>query len=213
MDVATIVQRVIDLGLNEDAPDTDLQTKALGWVNSAYKEAYNLAATYSWPILYTSATVTITNGVGTLPAAPKRILQIRDTATNRILKPSDYLYVTSIDADANNVGNPARYYIAGSETALRTHPVNSTSVVVNYIAKPADLLISSTETDIKIPAEHHTMLIWAALTEGLVYERGFGNDGMLQIATARKKELLDDYMRWLSHSCVREPQRVKYQDF
>lgn len=212
MDVATIVQRVIDLGLNEDAPDTDLQNKALGWVNNAYKEAYNVAASYSWVRLYETNTVPITNGSGTLPFYPKRLLSVVDTNTKRQLKQSDIGYITDIDPGLVRTGSPARFYTEG-DTTIKTHPTNSTSLRIVAIRQPAELTLTSPETDIKIPPHHHELLIWGAMSEAMMFERGFGNEGLLQVAAARKTILMDNYMREMRESATRAPQRTESQEF
>jgi hypothetical protein len=212
MDVATIVQRVIGLGLNENAPDTDLQVKALGWVNNAYDEAYNVAASYAWVRLYETNTITVTNGTGTLPFYPKRLISVVDVPTKRVLKQSDIMYVLSIDPVLERTGNPARFYTEG-DTTIKTHPRNSTTVRCVAIRQPGELTLTSTEADIKIPPQHHELLIWAALPEAMMYERGFGNEGLLQVANARKTILMDNYMREMRESATRAPQNTIYQDF
>lgn len=212
MDVATIVQRIIDLSLNENAPDTDLQNKALGWLNNAYKEAYNIATSYAWPRLYSSHTITITNGVGSFPFYPRRVMSMVDTTTNRVLKMSDIVAITEIDPAVSRIGSPAKWYTSG-DTSLYTHPINSTTLRAILVPQAADLTLASTEADIKIPPHHHELLIWASLIEGIMYERGFGNDTLLQVANARKTQLLDNYMREMRDSVARDDQRVKFQDF
>lgn len=213
MTPATIVQRIIDLGLNESAPDTNLQAKALGWLNSAYQEAYGEAAKYALPILKQTVNVTITNGAGTLAAPYRRIYNIVDTVTKRVLKPSDIGYVRSIDPMLERTGDPARYYFDGSETSIKTHPKNSTTVQLDVMPKAAELVIGDTEDAIKIPSEFHEMLVWASLVEGMTYERGFGNNELLQVANIRKTQLMDNYSRWLKESVPQQVQRTKYQDF
>ncbi len=212
MDVATIVQRVIDLCLNENAPDTDLQNKALGWVNTAYKEAYNVAATYSWIRLYETSSVTITNGSGTLPFYPKRLIKVVDTANKRVLKQSDIGYILDIDPTLERTGNPARFYTE-ADTSIKTHPKNDCTLSIVAIRQPQELTLASTEADIKIPPHHHEQLIWGALIEGMTYERGFGNDGLIQIANARKTQLRDNFMLEMRESAAREPQRVQVSEF
>lgn len=209
MDASTIVQRIIDLGMNENAPDTDLQNKALGWLNNAYKEAYNVAANFGWAKYYETATVVITNGTGTFPFPPRRVLTVVDTGTQRVLKQSDILSVMEIDPTITRQGNPARWYFQG-DTTVKVYPIASTSLSAVLLRRPADLTLASTEADIKIPPHHHEMLIWASLPEGMMYERGFGNDALLQMANIRKKELLDNYSREMSSSIA--PQRVAPQD-
>ena len=211
MDVSTIVQRVIDLGLNENAPDTNLQSKALGWLNSAYAEVYNLTATYAWPqLVQTVSSLTVTNGSATLPNAPRRIISIRDKTTNRVLKQSDYLSIQVNDPDLNNTGNPSKFYIVGT-TGLRCHPLSTTTVCYDYVPQPNTLAITDAESAILILPSHHSLLIWSSLVEGMTYERGFGNESLLQVATARKKELIDDYTRILMSQVG--PQRVQVQDY
>jgi hypothetical protein len=212
MTPATIVQRIVDLCLNENAPDTDLQTKALGWLNDAYKEAYNIAATYSWVRLYETNTVVVTTGTGTLPFYPKRILSVVDSTTKRQLKQSDIGYVLEIDPAIERTGSPARYYTNG-DTTIKTHPVNSTSLSVVAMRQPDDLTLTSAEADIKIPTQHHELLIWMGLYQGMLYERGFGNDGLLRVAEVRKTQLMDGYLQEMRNSAARADQRVKYQDF
>jgi hypothetical protein len=212
MDVATIVQRVIDLGLNENAPDTGLQAKALGWVNNAYKEAYNVAASYAWIRLYETNTVTITNGTGTLPFYPKRLLKVINVPTKRPLKQSDIGYILDIDPALERTGDPARFYTEG-DTTIKTHPRNNTTLSYVAIRQAQELILTSVEADIKIPPHHHELLIWAALPEAMMYERGFGNEGLLQVANARKTILMDNYMREMRESAARAPQRTEYQEF
>ena len=212
MTPATIVQRIVDLCLNENAPDTDLQTKALGWFNDAYKEAYNVASSFAWVRLYDTNTVTITNGVGTLPYYPKRIIKVIDIPSKRQLKTSDIGYILDIDPGLTRTGTPARYYTNG-DTTIQTHPTNSTSLRVISIRQPAELTLTSTEADIKIPPQHHELLVWGALVQGATYERGFGNDGLVNIANARKTFLMDAYMQEMRNSATRSDQRVQYQDF
>lgn len=209
MDVSTLVQRIIDLGMNENAPDTDLQNKALGWLNNAYKEAYNVAANFGWAKYYESATITITNGSGSFPFAPRRVLTVVDNGTKRVLKQSDILTVMNIDPSVTLQGNPARWYTEG-ETTVKVHPISSTTLNAVLLRRPADLTLTSVEADIKIPPHHHELLIWASLLEGMLYERGFGNDTLLQVANARKTQLQDAYMRELYSSIA--PQRVAIQD-
>jgi hypothetical protein len=209
MDASTIVQRIIDLGMNENAPDTDLQNKALGWLNNAYKEAYNIAATVSWPSYLETATVTITAGTGTLPFAPRRVLSVVDNNTKRVLKQSDLLSVIALDPSITTTGNPARWYLQG-ETTIKVFPLSTTTLSTVLMRRPADLTLVSTEADIKVPPHHHELLIWSALTEAMMYERGFGNDALIQVANARKIQLLDNYSREMFSSIA--PQRVALQD-
>lgn len=211
MTPATLVQRIINLGLSEDAPDTGLQAKALGWLNNAYFEIYNEAATYAGAVLAQTSTVSITSGSGTLPSAPRRILLVKDVPTSRVLKLSDVVSISETAKDITQPGNPAKYYFVG-ETGIKTFPVNTTSLEVTWIARPAELVIGDPETAIKIPPHHHEQLIWASLIEGMLYERGFGNDSLLQVANTRKQSLKDAYMRELRENTM-APQRVKLQDF
>lgn len=210
MTPATLVQRIINLGLNEDAPDTGLQTKALGWLNSAYHEAYNTAASFATPYLAQSETITVTNGTGAFSTAPRRILFMRDTQSNRILKMSDYASIAINHPGLTTQGNPAKYYLTGA-TGFKTFPKNNTTVEVGFIPRSVDLTLTSTEADIKIPPHHHDMLIWSALIEAMTYERGFGNEALLQVAAAKKNTLTDNYVRELRDSAM-PPQRTAYQD-
>ena len=197
--------------MNEDAPDTGLQNKALGWLNNSYQEVYSLASSFSGALDSVTSTVAVTAGAANLPVIPRRITLVVDTPSKRILKLSDAGSLAQKDPSLTRAGNPAYFYFNGAGS-IKTFPINDTSLSVTYIPNAAELVIGDPESAIKIPPRHHETLVWAALIEGMTYERGFGNDSLLQLANSRKKELLDNYMRDLREN-YSAPQRTQIQDF
>lgn len=119
------MQQIIDLAGSYIQDDSDgLETRLLAWANA---ELQRLAKMRAWSFLHSSATITLTSGVGTWPADYAKLESIIFSTT--CLYPSDYLSDRDI---AEQVYNTRPGYTSNS-TGFTLYPTSSaTDVTLNY---------------------------------------------------------------------------------
>lgn len=205
--VSSILDSIKDLALvgSGNSADTD---RIMRYMNLVYKEAYRVTAVSYPTLLLTSENVTITSGAGTITAAPFSILQVKDTSNNRILEPSSRVDIETMYPALDGTGSPT-YYFMESETALKTYPVNSGTVMVRYIPRAGTLTSGSAESAIKIPPEFHELLLWGTLVYMAYDERDKSAAGEVNIAQSKYELALNDYKTWLLKGQTQAPVRTK----
>lgn len=170
MNVNAMINRISNISMNEDVPDSETQARIVRYINDTYSEVYREIAKLYKNRLLTSETVEVVDGVGTLSAAPFAYGVVKDIDGSLILTATDIEHIDEIDVDGTGMGTPTRYFIT-HDTTLNTHPKNTTSVLVRVIPEAQVLSSASTEADIMIPVMFHEILIWGALFMMFLDER------------------------------------------
>lgn len=187
MQVNELRSRIIDISHNESAPDTDLQTKALQWLNAAYHEIMNELSPFMPRYLEESVTLsTDADGAVALPTNVERIMRVIAPHTNSVLQETIQSTVWDIDPVLEQSGTPQRFYVQNSQ--LFIHPKAQTDIKVLYIKKINDLELNGTEESVLLPAHFHYALVWGALVWGTTYERGFSSQADLSLFQVKWEE-------------------------
>lgn len=172
MTVAQLINRIVGLSHNENAPDTKLQEKALGWLNSAYFELLTELQPFQLDARVNTLTLTTsTIGFGEILPRPQRILNVVDKTNNSVLtylRTHEFLEQFPIPVDH---GQPQ--YFRLNTHFIEVYPMDAIEVQVTYIPEPKTLHIDDIDTAIQLPSVYHQALIWGALTWGSIYERDF----------------------------------------
>lgn len=187
MQVNELRSRIIDISHNESAPDTDLQTKALQWLNAAYHEIMSELSPFMPRYLEESTTLTtdITGAVA-LPTNVERIMRVIAVNTNSVLQETIQPIVWDIDPTLEQMGTPQRFYIQNNTLVI--HPKAETGINVLYIKKIDDLELNGAEDSILLPPHFHYALVWGALVWGTTYERGFSSQADLSLFQVKWEE-------------------------
>lgn len=82
-------------------------------------------------------------------------------------------------------------------TTIKTHPSNSTSILVRGIPRMTSLAADDEEDNIKIPPEFHDLLVWGPLVYMHIDERDKGVGGEVNVAQGKWDLGLEDYKTWL----------------
>lgn len=161
--VAQLLTNITSLALVGATGASGDQDRVLNYLNMAYRKVYRKIAV-KYPFVHrTTQPVVITDGGGTLSPVPFFVLVPRDTGNNAAkLTPTDIEAVLDCDPTLSETGNPSKFWIEGL-SALKSHPLNSTTLTVPYIPSPATLVSNSTEDDIKIPVVFQDILTWETL--------------------------------------------------
>ena len=160
--VSEIVDIIAAVSLNEDDPDSDTQTRMVRYINRAYFDIYRRVAQYLDNTEHTTQSVSVTSGSGTLSPVPLKILSVVDTTDERVLTKRSVYDIELDDPNLDSTGDAVHYYVSGGST-LKLWPIDTKTVRVRYIPKPASLSITSLEDDIKLPAEFHDVLEFGAM--------------------------------------------------
>lgn len=207
--VAQLLTNITSLALVGATGAQGDQDRVLNYLNMAYRKVYRKIAV-KYPFVHrTTQTVTITNGSGTLNPVPFFVTVPRDVNNfSRKLDPTDIEAVLDCDPTMASTGNPEKYWIEGLN-ALKTHPINSTSLTVPYIPSPDALDENTTEDEIKIPVVFHDILVWETL-ELMAYDE---RDKVVGAELAYNKDAHDqiytDMWEFFDAQAPKEQKRVK----
>lgn len=130
------------------------ETRIARWINQAYLE---ICHKQDWPFRETTATGTAPLTISDLG----KVLWVVDSTNDQPLRGGlDARRVQEMDPDLTATGNPARWYLTGSDT-LRVWPTNATvSVTVHYLSKPTEL---SGEDEPLVPSEFQNLIVDGAV--------------------------------------------------
>lgn len=203
MTPADLVTNIIRMSINENAPDTQLETIALSFLNDAYRDVYLVISEVNQNFLATEQTVLLDNttGQGTLAPVPHRILRVYNAATRNQLSATSWDYVTDILDPLMAARGSPDYYFVKDRTQLCVWPWQSTGtneVIVRYIPSVNTLTLTGTETDIKFPPEFHSVLQWGAMKYMGLFERGFTSVELMGFAARAYQEGLTNLKNYLS---------------
>lgn len=187
MDVNAIRDRVLELSHSSAGVDSDLQGKALGWINSAYHEVMDEVLPYLPQALQVQESVTAnTGGVATLSRGVYRLIRVVDAVNGRMLSATTPVEILDIDPAGNAVGDPVRGYAKDNTVVI--HPAKEISLKVLYVPVVTDLVAGGAEADVLLPRAFHHALVWGGLVWSALFERGFFS----------QSELLMYQRQWLS---------------
>lgn len=127
----------------------------------------------AWPWLETSTTgtspITITN--------LRACLSVVDTATRAVLWPSDRRSLVDNYSDLTTTGSPQFWY-RDTLTSIRTYPVSSDTISVEYIKHESDLTADSDTPS--LPSRHHNVWVDRAVYEAYVDTDNFDSAAALK---------------------------------
>lgn len=196
--VSDLLDTIQDLALVGSGNSAD-DARVMRYMNLVYKEVYRRTAQQRPTLLLTSETVNITSGSGTMAATPFSVSLVKDTGNdNNKLKPTTLPELEDEYPALDDTGAPAWFYFT-SGTAIKTYPVNSTTLSVRYVPSVGTLTTTSAEADIKIPPEFHDVLLWGTLVYMAYDERDKSMSGEVNTAQSKYEIALADYQSWLMY--------------
>lgn len=176
MNVNEIRDRVLEVSHDEVAPDTTLKSKAMNWLNSAYHEMVDECMPYLTRYLQRTERLSALAGTGniTLALDVYRLLGVRDTQTNKLLKEVSFVeFENAYTGALSSVSAPTQFWLEGH--ILHLNSTKEVTLDVTYLPNVPDLAEGEGESTILIPKQFHSSLVWGALVWGSVYERGFSS--------------------------------------
>ena len=183
MNVNEIRDRILEVSHDEVAPDTNLQNKAISWLNSAYHEMMDECMPFMERYLQKSELVEVESGLGSLNQEVYRAVQVVDIQNKRALKEVSYQEILAKDPALEVKGAPACYYLQGNQISV--YPAQNTSLKVVYMPVVSDLSEGQVESDILLPRVFHGGLVWGGLVWGSVFERGFSSASDMKLFQAK----------------------------
>lgn len=209
MNVQQIVDRILDFSLDETDADNQLESRVLSDVNEVYKALQHEISDVATADYMLTETVNITNGVGT--CSPQiRTFSVYDNSGNRFLTETDILELEQDCPSLSDTGAPTKYYITGN-TTLNTYPLNNTTVRFRYYPEVNELLLTSTEDEIRAPKHMHQVLVDGGNYLMALREQGFHDRldrGEKLRAWMESQSLVTAYL----NNRNRAPRRVAYHD-
>lgn len=172
----------------------------------AYRLAYEKITARYPGFVRDTQTVALTAGEGELSPQALHVLSVRDAGNGYAkLEPSDPETVQCDDPGLDDTGNPRCFWLEGL-SVIKAHPLNNTTLQVNFTPNPQALDENSTEDDIKIPPAFHDVLTWETLKLMAYDER----DKIVGAELAFNKDQYDDaYDRLYRHLDAKMPQVYK----
>lgn len=173
MDVATIVDRVIEYSLDEDEGDNVLKNKALADVQEIYEEVLAELAAIEDQFNLSSVSTTLSSGSYSI-GDHIDIIQVLDVTNDRVLQESDEVYIRSQDPDLSETGTPRYWYL--QDNVLKVYPSEDINVYIQYYPAANDLALDTAnhlEADIRIPPLFHEVLVLGGIYKMSVREQGF----------------------------------------
>lgn len=186
MDVTDIINRIAELSLDEDNPDTDAQNRILNFVNLGYMTVLQEIESFKKTRTIETQDVTVTSGVGTLTTEPVQIVRVVDVTNKNVLDRKEIWDIVDVDPLLEASGNPNSYYMTDT-TTINVYPKDSVTLKVYYTPKVADLTLTSTSADIEIPYQYQDILVEAGLLQNYIAERDLTDAATLN-NTSRKYE-------------------------
>ena len=183
MNVSEIRDRVLEISHDEATPDTNLKTKAMQWVNSAYHELVDECMPYLGRYIETTETINIVNGEGQASGDVYRVIKAVDESNGNVLSETSYSKILAIDPLMETKGKPTDFWLDGNY--IKLHPIADISLKLLYTPTVTDLVEIGDESSILLPRQFHYALIWGGLVWSAIYERGFATKS--DIAMFQKK--------------------------
>jgi hypothetical protein len=173
MNVNQIRDRIVELCRGGDGPDADLQTRAMGWLNSAYHELMDELIPYLPQALQVQEQVSSNaGGMANVSGEVYRLMQVVDRDQPRVLDLVTSADVLMLDPAGVASGKPVRAYAYGDTVTI--HPASAANLTVRYVPLPVDLMADGSEGSILLPKPWHHVLVWGGLVWAALFERGFG---------------------------------------
>ena len=188
MDVNALRDRIIEISHDEAAPDTDLRSKALRWLNSAYHEI--MEEVMPWlgnQIRVEEQLTTNSTGQAMLSSVPYRMVRVVDVTNSTTLQQLNREDVLDKDPAETKTGNAQAFWQEG--LLLQTYPkAASAALTVLYLPETLDLEADGTEASILLPRQFHHALVWGGLVWSATYERGFATQAELALFQKKWEE-------------------------
>lgn len=205
-----IVDRIADFALDEVDADNDLETRILNDVNEIYRDLQKKIATRDRSGRYAQTeNVTITSGSGTV-SSHVHIFSVYDSTNDRLLEESDVATIEQLDPSLDEENTPREWYVTGN-TSLNVYPIGDITARVRFYPTPNTLALTDAESDIRIPAIYHDVLV-----KGGKYLMSIREQGFHDARDRREKELAyrlaeKELLTYLSSNNA-SPNRVMYHD-
>ena len=160
MDMVEILSELTDHGFE----DTSTARK-VAVVNDSY---FDLCSREPWPFLEKQATLSFT-GADTptnLPADFSKLISLVNPSSGQVVASTRLDdFANQFTLYANDVADPLRYYFIGNVLHVQPKPSSGTSLILNYVANPAELSDTAVEADILVPPRHQRALVLGALSK------------------------------------------------
>lgn len=171
MDVVTLRDRIVELSHHGVGNDLDVNTKALGWLNSAYHELMESIVPLAPGYLQVREDVTTgTDGAGILSGEVGKLVQAVERGGKRVLTLVSPAELLAAEVDGL-VGSPTLCSVSGD--VLQVYPPAAVDVSVVFVPLVQDLLEGGSEASILIPPSLHGALVWGGLVWSALFDRGF----------------------------------------
>ncbi|TPM41418.1 hypothetical protein [Mesorhizobium sp. B2-3-4] len=206
---AELVEAIKSLALVGATGDATVNVKVYTYLNTAYRQLYEMVAErYPW-FVQTTQPVLMAAGEGTMDPQPLHILSVRDTGNNlAALTPTDVLTVESEYPGLDDTGNPSRYWVDGF-TGLNSHPRSSTTLRVRFTPQANALSETSEESDIALQPVHHDALLWGTLKLMAYDERDKVIGAELAYNKDAHDEVLDRMWRYFESHAPKQKKQVQ----
>jgi hypothetical protein len=207
MNVQAILDRVFAISLNEDSPDSALQTRALRYLNDTYKEVLREVNQLRVNDLTLDETLTVSGGQIVLSHTPLEVKSVTNITDEQTMYRSDLASILRKDPDLSDTGSPVFYYFdsTGAATMKVWPPEEGVSIRVLYNPKVDDLEITDAESDILLPPEYHDVLVWGTLRWNFLDERDARTVQELGYSQAQFEITKNDLKRYI----MRQQERIK----
>ena len=202
MNVNELRNRILEISHNEVAPDTNLKTKALSWLNSAYHEIVSDSLSYLERSLEKVSVINMENGVGNLPTDLSRVMKVIDSSANVVLSQISQSEAAEMP-EMDHVSRAVKYYWVDNDK-IYTQPHFTGPLKLAYLRQVEDLEESTAESSIVIPKQFHYSLVWGGLVWSSIFERGFASQSDLKLFQAK----WDDAKRELKLSLSSQPMKT-----
>lgn len=121
---------------------------------------------YPWPFLESEATGDAPLTISDLG----QVLSVVDSTTGDELTMEDGRFITNVDPDANDTGNPTSWYARNG--IINVYPNTAASLTVRYIAAPPDFTSDTDEP--LVPQQYRNLITDAAVYLALKDNDEFG---------------------------------------
>ncbi len=172
MNVNGIRDRIVELSNQGGGADSEMNQRAMGWLNSAYHELMDELLPFA-PVALQRREEVATDALGqaALTQPVHRLLRVADRRGARMLEISNPVAMLDADPAGTATGEPRRVY--ASDTALVVQPAGAIPLTVLYVPAPLDLQEGGNEASILLPRTQHSGLVWGGLVWSALFERSF----------------------------------------
>lgn len=180
MNVYELQERILELSHDEVTHDTNLRTRSLRWLNSAYHEIMEVMMPLLADTLNEDETLDVVDGVVTFSKLAQKVLRVENADTGAVI-----VHKVPESISVNEQSLSFRLMATGIVISGKNIP---TKVRVVYVPQIMDLEEDDTEEQILIPSQYHAALVWGALVWASIFERGFTSQRELSLYQMKWEE-------------------------